>query len=58
MATKKIVNPVTGRAYAIRQRSTKKEKKGQIIGLYRTKQRASQYVKNNFGDVIKKLSFE
>jgi len=34
MATKKIVNPKTHTASRIRQRTTKKGKKGQIMGRY------------------------
>lgn len=58
MATKKIINPYTGKAYSIRQRSTKNGRKGQIVGLYHTKRQSSQHVVNNLGDVIKRLSFE
>jgi len=56
MAKKKIINPKNNKAYAIRQKTTKHGKKGQIIGLYKTKKKAAFYVKRRFGDVIKKLS--
>jgi len=56
MATKKIINPRNNKAYAIRQKTTKHGKKGQIKSLYKTKKEAASYVSKNFGDVIKKLS--
>lgn len=34
MPRKRIYNPKTGRYYSIRQRSTKKGKKGEILGLW------------------------
>lgn len=37
MAKKRIYNPKTGTYYAIRQRTTKKGKKGQIIGKWKRK---------------------
>lgn len=37
MAKKRILNPKTGKYLAIRQRTTKKGKKGQIKGKWRNK---------------------
>jgi len=48
MTQKRIRNPQTGKYYEFRQRSTNKEKKGQIMGKWH----------NKFGNVIKKLSQE
>jgi hypothetical protein len=56
MATKRISNPVTGKYYSIRQRTTKSGRKGKIKGLYSSEKRSSLYVTKNFGDVIKRLS--
>jgi hypothetical protein len=42
MATKKkkrIYNPVTGKYYEVRQKSTKKGQKGQIKGLWKKKKK-------------------
>jgi len=36
---KRIYNPVTGKYYSVRQRTTKKGKKGQIIGLWTSKKK-------------------
>ncbi len=55
MATKKIVNLRTKKAYSIRQRTTSAGRKGQIMGSYSPK-RASASVKKNYGDVIRRLS--
>lgn len=57
MATKKIVNTKTHKAYAIRQRTTKNGRKWQIKWLYKV-QKASTSVSRNFWDVIKQLSTE
>ena len=56
MATKRISNPVTGKYYSIRQRTTKSGRKGQIMGSYSAQKKSSLYVARNFGDVIKRLS--
>lgn len=58
MAQKKIINPVTRKAYSIRQRDSKYGKKGQIKGLYKVKNRKniSSYINKNIGDVLRMLS--
>ncbi len=35
MATKRILNPVTGKYYKIRERNTSNGTKGQILGLWK-----------------------
>ncbi len=35
MASKRILNPVTGKYYKIRQRNTQNGTKGQILGLWK-----------------------
>ena len=39
MPTKRIYNEKTGRYYKIRERTTKKGKKGQIMGLWKPPKR-------------------
>lgn len=57
--SKRIHNPKTGKYYKVRQRTTKKGKKGQITGLYRAKGLStSQKTEKYFGDVLRKLSKE
>lgn len=60
MAKKRIYNPKTGKYYAIRQRTTSNGKKGQIMGSYKNKKKDSstQWIRKNFGDVLKALSDE
>ena len=54
MAKKRIHNPKTKRYMSIRQKTTSKGRKGQIIGGY-SKKTASK-VSKEFGRAIKKLS--
>ncbi|MCD5381956.1 MAG: hypothetical protein LR017_01420 [Candidatus Pacebacteria bacterium] len=48
MTRKRIHNPATDKYYAIRQRTTKQNRKGQIAGVYKR-------VKKNYGNAIKRL---
>ena len=51
---KRIHNPKTGKYYSVRQRTTSKGRKGQIIGSY--KSRAASTIKHSAGGALKKLS--
>lgn len=54
MATKRIHNPKTGKYYKLRQRTTSKGKKGQIMGGY--SQGTAKKISSGFGRAIKRLS--
>ena len=53
MTKKRIHNPSTGKYYAIRQKTTSKGKRGQIMGVF--KNSIAKNIKKNYGRAIKKL---
>lgn len=57
MVNQRIHNPATGKYYALRERTTKNGKRGQISGLYKINKEAriAKSIKKKFGPVIKKL---
>jgi len=54
MSKSRIHNPKTGKYYQIRQRTTSKGKKGQIMGGYSPN--TAKKISNSFGRAIKRLS--
>jgi len=54
MANKRIYNPKTGKYMQIRQRTTSKGKKGQIMSGYSSK--TSGAINKNFSRAIRRLS--
>jgi len=58
MAKKKIINSSNNKAYKIRERTAKKRKKGQIMGLYKDHTNARKIISKRFSEVFKRLSTE
>jgi len=53
MTKKRIYNPKTRKYYTVRQKTTSKGKKGQILSSYR--QKTAKAISRRFGGAIKRL---